>query len=153
MSTVQARAGYIAKSEFGVYPELRFEYTPLDYEGRQKIDKAQREARENPEKSTLLTCSTIKNHLQGWEANQSHLFSHVPGNPDGDALPLTVTSVRQLKPMLIDRLFLIIMGFAASDPVPGASDEESEDYADTIIKAASENKSPGNVAEEKETGN
>jgi hypothetical protein len=153
MSTVQARAGYIAKHQFGVFPELRFEYTPLDYEGRMNIDKAQRDAADNPQKLTALTCATIKQHLQSWEANQSHLFSHVPGQPAGDALPLNVASIRQLKPALIDRLFVVIMGIAAGDPVPSASEAEAEDYADTLIRAAAESKTPGLVAEEKETGN
>jgi hypothetical protein len=151
MSTVQARAGYIAKSD--LHPALKFEFTPLDYENRLKIDKAQYDSRENPEKKTLLTCSTIKNHLASWEANQSHLFSHVPGNGEGDALPLNVTSIRQLKPILVDRLFLIIMGISAGDPVPGASDEDAEDFADTIIRAAGAGITPGSADAEKQAGN
>lgn len=153
MSTVQARAGYIAKSEFRLYPALKFEFTPLNYEERLRIDKAQYAARENPERKAVLTFSTIKSNLASWEANQSHLFSYVPGADSGDTLPLTVSSIRELQPQLVDRLFLIIMGIAGSDPVPGASDEEVEDYADTIIKAAADGSPEGVIAVEKEIKN
>lgn len=153
MSTVQARAGYIAKHQFGVHPALRFEFTPLDYESRLKIDKTQREAANNPEKMALLTFSTVKNNLASWEANQSHLYSYVPGSDEGATLPLSVGNIRQLQPTLVDRLFLIIMGISGSDPVPGANDEEVEDYAATLIAAAADGVSPGTAAEEREVGN
>ena len=151
MSTVQARAGYIAANE--LHPALKFEFKPLDYEGRAKIDKATHESQGNPEKWTLVRCSAIKNQLASWEANQSHLFSHVPGDPPGDALPLTVSSIRQVIPVLVDKLFYIVMGGMASDPVPGASEEETSDLADTIIKAAAEGVSAGSAAAEREAGN
>jgi hypothetical protein len=152
MSTVTARKGFLRKTE--LHPGLEFMFKPMDYESREKVNKAIRDAHDNPEKKTLLTCSTIKQQLASWDADNRHLF-HFDADTDkkGEVLPLTVASIRQLRPVLIDGLFLIVIGAIASDPIPGATEQEEEDFAATLIKSAAENVSPGSVAAEREAGN
>lgn len=151
MSNVQARPGYFAKCP--LHPALAFSFTPMDYLEREKTDRARRDAHDNPEKLAALVFATIKTHLTTWQANQSHTFGHIAGSSDGDALPLTTASIRLLKPPLTDKLFLLVMGSMASDPSPGATEEESEDYAAMLLKAAEEGITPGSSNEALDKGN
>lgn len=80
----------------GLYPELRFTYRPALFEERnafvvQSGDK---------DKRTKATTDLVLKHVSEWNATPS-------GKPAGSDVP-------RLKPLLLDRLVDVIVGYAAA---------------------------------------
>lgn len=141
-SNPQARSAFIAKSD--LHPALEFSRVPVHYVEREEIKHAMDIAGSVRKRCSLLL-AFLKTHLVNWNATGEHLFDP---DPKLSSLPLSADSIGKLHPVLVDRLYLIVMGAMAGDgPPAAASEEEVDEFAANLLKAATEGVAVGDVEE------
>lgn len=144
MANPQARPTFIAKTD--LHPALEFARIPIPYVEREEIRNSINMVASSPRKAAAITFAAIKTHVTQWNATGIHLFD--PDPKIVDVLPLTVESIGKLNPFLVDRLYLTVLGAMPSDSVPtAASEEDRDEFAATLLKAASDGMSPGDAEE------
>lgn len=117
----------------GLHGELRFSYRPMLPEERNALRRVIGEAA--GDKGNMLLQAALTKHLVDWNATDDQ----------GDAVKISQDGVRRLPPALYDRLYLIVSGIDASDPLPDATEEEESEYAAMLRKAAETGAAPGDL--------
>jgi hypothetical protein len=108
--------GYIAAAE-RLHGSLSFVFQPLLAEQRDAVDEARRfrSAREGSD----MVATAITKALREWDLRDEH----------GCPVAVGLGSVRRLRPALLDKLYAVIAGWSASDPVldvAGVQDQTDE---------------------------
>ena len=121
------RSGYIAGVD-RLHGALEFEYRPMRSDTVNQIRKALAKFSEEPVKSATAMRASMAQHVVSWDAK----------NPkDGSDVKCTIDAIRCLQPALADKLYFVLAGIDASDPKPNATDSETEDWAEQVIREAS----------------
>ncbi len=137
---IYTQDGFIAASP-GLHGELQFTYRPFLMEDRarymvqvEKLPLAQQYGK---------AAAELGKRLASWSLE----------NPDGTPLKITTDNVRRVKPALLDRLWLIVLGIEASDIDPQWDTEQTEEHVEAIEEAAAAPAPIGDVLEEKAAKN
>lgn len=132
--------GYIAARP-PAHRALRFKFVPMMGEQRDKINAAYREGQ-----GTYFRVGSreIAPFIKEWSLL----------NGAGKPVPISVDSIRRLKPMLLDKLIDIISGAGVSDIDPDWTDEV-KDVADDLTIAAGQPGAdlPGEIREDADVKN
>ena len=141
--------GYIAPVE-RLHGALRFTYHPMLAERVDAIDRGLAEL--TPEKGHEVLRAAIKEHLRSWDLKRP---ADCTEGHKGEAVPVTLANVRRLPYRVFNRLYRIIAGLAASDPLPdGEADGEQEDgYVKALLESTASGKSLARTLVEHEAGN
>ena len=125
--------GYIA-AVAGLHPAVRFEFRPMVHAERAAANAGIMV--DNLAKASAVQCAAISKALRSW---------------DIEGLELRQTDM--LRPALVEKLYGIVSGMAASDPDP-EDIETSRDAADIYLATMDGNgRIPGLIREERDRGN
>jgi hypothetical protein len=117
--------GYI-KENPGLHGEFRFRFRPMLVQERtinfNAADKLP------PEQQDLHTAKCVRARLISWEHKDQ----------DGNAVPISETTILRLKPALFHRLSSIVYGMSAGDPDPQWRPADADAHSQAIINAAIE---------------
>lgn len=130
----QTRRGRIDE-EPGLHEGLSFQYRPSLPEEVEQIEAAAQ--KEKPKDGVRLIAAFCADRLVDW--------SEADGDPNFE-------NVRRLPFDLFNKLYKVLVGMRATDPIEDPTKEE-EDEEIAALRAQSEGKSPGREATEKSEGN
>ncbi len=128
------QTGYIEAVD-GMHEAVNFRYRPMLPED---VEFAEHEANKigaDPRKAVRLIAARVSQQLVEWDQKEE----------DGKDAPTDFETVRRLRYQVLNKLYRIIAGLVASDPLPGASKEEQADEVDAIIAEAA-GRPPGHEA-------
>lgn len=123
--------GFIEAVE-GLHEAVQFEYRPMLPEQVELTEAEVNKLGADPRKAVRLVAAQVSQHLIGWDQKES----------GGSEAPVDFETVRRLRYQVLNKLYKIIAGLIASDPLPGATKQEQGDDATAII-AEAEGKKPG----------
>lgn len=111
--------GYI-KADPGLHGSLLFHFRPMLPEEQAALAKHLQT--QEPKRGTQLQAEAMVRKLVDWD-----------NTIDGVEVPITVDTVRRLRPMLFSRLYLTISGVRPSDPIPGERSETDEKTGEVTL--------------------
>lgn len=139
------REGYLDARE-RIHSPLRFSYRPLMATEVQEAEDTQKTLRGKAAMKFLA--AILASHLVKWSECEL-----VEGKPDpAKPRPITAENVGRLNYQLVADLKLVVFGYAAGDPLPGATDEQTSDFVASALAYAAGDP-PGLVALEAQRKN
>ena len=128
------QAGFIAARE-GMHDDLRFTYRPMLPE---EVDKVQAVLeREDVLASHAAIRGVLIDKLKDWS----------------DKLPITADSLRRLRPVLWNRIYLIVAGRQPSDPDPTATPEQRDSWLADVMESGKAGQTVGEARAEADAKN
>ena len=105
--------GYIAKRE-GLHGEVSFRYLPLTPEETDFWERKRDQVvtPEQAQKFRVEVAKMLAERVQGWSVETAK----------GDPVQVTANAVRHLRVMISDKLYMIVIGYGASDVLPADQD-------------------------------
>ncbi len=126
--------GFVAAVD-GMHGELRFTYRPMLPE---EVDAVQAVLdQDNVARAHEAIRGVLVKQVKGWS----------------DKLPITADSLKTIRPLLWNRLYMIVAGRSPSDPDPNATPEESSGFVRDILEAGRTGQSVGEVRAEADAKN
>jgi hypothetical protein len=133
-------SGYIAAVP-RLHPAVRFKYRPLTHEQKTiVIDQIQKKS--PAQKSRVIAEQVVKN-VSDWDV----------AGADGKPIEITLANVQRLRPALLDGLYNVVSGWAASDPDPDASEADAAREGDAEYTAMMGGESIGEAKEKADRKN
>jgi hypothetical protein len=133
------RRGYI-KAEENHYGSLAFTYRPALVEERDRITES---LKQNPSNKS-------NEHIRGLLKKQLHDWDLV--NDKDQPVEVNAENIRRLHPIVYDKLYLIVTGQIATDPLPQPDEEQQHDFL-LEMEALATGRAPGDVKAESDLGN
>jgi hypothetical protein len=115
--------GYIAERP-RMFPALRFVYRPMIAEDRDVI--ITQSGRKPPAEYHKVLRAAMVSRMKEWNATDDK----------GQPLPISSTTLRNLRPRLFDRLYSIVSGDEPSDIDPASTPTQQNEAADAALEAA-----------------
>ena len=119
-----------------MYPSVRFTYRPMLPQDRLVVARHMADSND-PRKEETDAAATIKAQVIDWNVRDR----------EGKTVPLEVSHVLRLQPLLLERLFRIVMGEEAPDEDPQTSDQERNMASELDYQAALARQTPEEYAE------
>lgn len=127
-------AGYIAAVE-RMHGEMRFTYRPMLPE---EVDEAQAVLdQNNVARSHGLIRGILVKRIIDWSSD----------------LPVTVESLRTIRPVLWNRIYMIVAGRSPSDPDPKATPEDVSTWTQDMLEAGGTGGTVGEARTERDSKN
>lgn len=118
--------GYIAERT-GIHEACTFKYRRMLHAARARVHNAGRVGPDAGNKATYLALET---HLEEWDV--------VKIDPTDESkvevLPIKAVHIARLAGDLIEKLFAVVAGYSASDPLPDQSVTATKDELDAIME-------------------
>lgn len=124
------KAGYIKESA-NHHDSLSFEFRPMLPSEVESVEQAISKE-QHPEAGVNIMAVALADHLVEW----SELVK------DGGKRPINWEAVSRLQYAILNRLYRIVTGIEASDPIPHATKEQGNGYVDSL-RAKIKGKAPG----------
>jgi hypothetical protein len=123
----QTRAGYIAAVP-GLHGALRFGFRPMTFEQVELAEDALGKQKTVPKRVAVVQ-GIIATQLTDWDAVDANGSETRHGSP---------AVLSKLHPLVVNRLYAILTGRQASDPLPDGerSDDEHDAYVTELFEAA-----------------
>lgn len=125
-----------------LHGELNFTFRPMVPNERDDIYAVIRRFADDPRKYNEVISKAIADKVQEWDARDTN----------GKTYPITPRNAANLQPELFDKLYNVLMGTRASDPVEDQTEEEHGGYVASLMGTRT-NKPPGDVQTEADAGN
>lgn len=126
--------GYIA-AEPGLHGALRFEFRPMLL--AQRTPLLDRWEKLEPTKRDAIMAEFVTPNLLSWSLTDAR----------GATVPISAANVLRLRPALQGKLVNVIMGLAAGDMDPEATDADRSATAELELRALLANQSVANIRE------
>ena len=126
--------GYIAAVD-GLHDAVQFEYRPMLPEEVEFTEAEVNRIGGDPKKAVRLVAAQVQRHLVSWDQKDA----------DAKDADITFDNVRRLRYPVLNKLYKIIAGLVASDPLPGGTERDERDEVTAIIAEAA-GQPPGHAA-------
>lgn len=109
------------KGEPGLYGDVEIEMRPMLVEERDQLQSVVQS--KPPAVFNAAIRAELAKRIVSWNATDDR----------GQAVEVNAANVGRVPPKLYDRLYWVMTGRDAGDPLPGATDGESDDYLKNLI--------------------
>lgn len=134
------KAGHIKAAE-NHHDSMSFEFRPMLPSEVESVEQAIGKE-ESPEASVNIMAVALADHIVAWsETDQA-----------GGKRPVNWEFISRLHYAVLNRLYRIVAGLDASDPIPRATKEQGNGYADSL-RAKLKGKAPGAAEQEADAKN